>query len=78
VPESILRWVPGLYALGTDGFGRSEARKPLRRFFEVDAESIALAALGRLADRGEIERSKLQGAAESLGIDPEKRSALRT
>src|SRR5205807_7986203 len=38
VPELINRWVPGgLYPLGTDGFGRSESRKSLRRFFEIDA-----------------------------------------
>lgn len=45
VPELILRWVPELYALGTDGFGRSESRKELRRHFGVDADSIVKAAL---------------------------------
>jgi pyruvate dehydrogenase E1 component len=78
VPEQIQRWVPGLYALGTEGFGRSESRQALRRFFEVDAESIALAALGQLAARGEIPRGKLLEAPKVLGIDPDKRSPLRT
>jgi pyruvate dehydrogenase E1 component len=54
IPEMIQRWVPGLYALGTDGFGRSESRKALRRFFEVDAESITLAALSQLLHKGEV------------------------
>ena len=40
--------------LGTDGFGRSEARQELRRFFEVDAENIALAALGRAGPSGPV------------------------
>src|SRR5262249_42477861 len=55
VPEMIGRWVPGgLYPLGTDGFGRSETRPALRRFFEVDAETIAIATLSRLAHAGAI------------------------
>jgi pyruvate dehydrogenase E1 component len=79
VPEQIERWVPGgLYALGTDGFGRSETRASLRRFFEVDAESITLAALGQLASSGKIPRSKLAEAARDLGIDPDKRSPLKS
>ena len=54
VPLSIARWIDRPYTvLGTDGFGRSEARKELRRFFEVDAEHIALAALDELARSGE-------------------------
>src|SRR5262249_10172569 len=49
VPDMIARWVPGgLHSLGTDGFGRSDGRPALRRFFEVDAECIALAALYEL------------------------------
>ena len=43
---------------GADGFGRSEARKELRRFFEVDAENIALAALVELAERRKISQGK--------------------
>ncbi len=70
---SIAPYVPGRYAvLGADGFGRSEARKELRRFFEVDAESIALAALVELAAEGKFPKSKLKGAVKKLGLDPEK------
>ena len=55
VPLSIGPWVgPHYRVLGTDGFGRSEARAELRRFFEVDAENIALAALYELAEFGKI------------------------
>ena len=54
-PLSIAPWVgPDYTVLGTDGFGRSEARKELRRFFEVDAENIALAASDRLAREGQV------------------------
>jgi pyruvate dehydrogenase E1 component len=72
VPEMIDRWVPGgLFALGTDGFGRSESREKLRRFFEIDAECITVAALSRLAHRGYIKPAIVQEAIEKLGIDPE-------
>jgi len=73
VPLSISPWVPGPYvALGTDGFGRSEARKELRRFFEVDAENIALAALCELAAQDKYPKSKLASAIQKLGLDPDK------
>ncbi len=53
--DQISRWIPGRWcSLGTDGFGLSENRKNLRRFFEVDAESIALAALDQLFLEGKI------------------------
>ncbi len=58
--------------LGTDGFGRSEARKELRRFFEVDAENIALAALAALARQGGYPKGQLAGAIKTLGLDPNK------
>jgi pyruvate dehydrogenase E1 component len=60
-----------LVALGTDGFGRSETRKNLRRFFEVDAESVVVAALAALADRGEIDREVVRKAITELGINPD-------
>jgi pyruvate dehydrogenase E1 component len=66
-PEMIGRWVPGgLVPLGTDGFGRSDDRESLRRFFEVDAESIALAALEQLARRGEVRMEAAQKAIKDL------------
>jgi pyruvate dehydrogenase E1 component len=73
VPLSVSRYVPCRYAvLGTDGFGRSEARKELRRFFEVDAENIALTALHELAADDKYPRNKLPAAIKALGLDPEK------
>lgn len=73
VPLSLARWIPGDYvALGTDGFGRSEARRELRRFFEVDAENIVLAALNSLAARGQYPHDRLPLAIQELGLDPEK------
>ncbi len=56
--------------LGADGFGRSEAREPLRRFFEVDAENIALSALSELAHEGQYPKEKLAAAIQTLGLDP--------
>ena len=77
VPDQIARWLPGrFYPLGTDGFGRSETREALRRFFEVDAESVAIATLVQLAKRGEIEPARVKQALEELGVDPEKPYAL--
>jgi pyruvate dehydrogenase E1 component len=79
VPDQISRWLPGrLFTLGTDGFGRSDTREALRRFFEVDAESIVVATLGQLALRGAVERSTAVRAIAELGIDPEKPNPLTT
>lgn len=73
LPDMISRWIPGgLYALGTDGFGRSDARKALRRFFEIDAEFIAAAALWRLAQNGDIKPALVAKALRELEIDAEK------
>jgi pyruvate dehydrogenase E1 component len=75
--EQISPWVPGgLFTLGTDGFGRSEARKELRRHFEVDAECVTLATLYQLAKVGQFDRSRLGAAVGELGIDPEKVNPL--
>jgi pyruvate dehydrogenase E1 component len=63
VPDQIEKWVPGDWSsLGTDGFGRSDTREALRRYFSVDAESIVLAALTELARRGEV-KPELPGQA---------------
>ncbi len=79
VPEQIARWVPGRFVpLGTDGFGRSESREALRRFFEMDGECIALASLEALVDEGRLERSILAQAVRELGIDPDKRDPMTT
>lgn len=73
VPEQIAAWVPGgLTVLGTDGFGRSDTRPALRRFFEVDAESIVVASLAELARRGKLTPKLVEQAIGELGIDPDK------
>ncbi len=58
--------------LGTDGFGRSDSRKQLRQFFEVDRNHVVLAALTALVKQGLLEKSVLSKAIETLGINPEK------
>jgi pyruvate dehydrogenase E1 component len=73
LPYSVARWVPGQFvALGTDGFGRSDSRKALRDFFEVDARHIALAALQALARQGDMAPEEIRRAIGDLDIDPEK------
>jgi pyruvate dehydrogenase E1 component len=67
VPDQIAPWVPGgLLTLGTDGFGRSDTRPVLRRFFEVDAECVAIAVLNAL------DKKLAAQAIKDLGVDPEK------
>jgi pyruvate dehydrogenase E1 component len=73
VPDQIARWLPGrVYPLGTDGFGRSDTRERLRRFFEVDAEFTVVATLHALARRGAIEPAVVAQAIKDLNVDPEK------
>ncbi|RVW04893.1 pyruvate dehydrogenase (acetyl-transferring), homodimeric type [Rhodococcus spongiicola] len=70
VPDQIRQWVPGPYTtLGTDGFGFSDTRPAARRYFNVDAESIAVAVLSALAETGELDRSKAVEAAARYRID---------
>ncbi|WP_434609645.1 pyruvate dehydrogenase (acetyl-transferring), homodimeric type [Pseudomonas sp. D2-30] len=64
-------------ALGTDGFGQSDTRESLRRFFEVDRHFIALAALKALADDGQIPRKKVAEAITLYGIDPQKQNPAK-
>jgi pyruvate dehydrogenase E1 component len=72
VPQLVAEYVGAPYTtLGTDGFGRSATRRDLRRFFEVDRQHIALAALAALADIGAWPRDKLAPAMQRLGIVPE-------
>jgi pyruvate dehydrogenase E1 component len=78
VPEQVAKWAPaGLTALGTDGFGRSDAREELRRFFEIDAESVVVAALHTLAQGGEIDGRRVEEAIREFGIDPERADPAR-
>jgi pyruvate dehydrogenase E1 component len=70
VPEQIRQWVPGTYVtLGTDGFGFSDTRPAARRFFNTDAESIAVAVLEGLARDGNVDRSVAIEAAHRYQID---------
>jgi pyruvate dehydrogenase E1 component len=73
VPDQIAKWVPGgLTTLGTDGFGRSDTRARLRRFFEIDAECVTVATLQALAQKGEMDRNVAAQAIKDLNIDPDK------
>ena len=72
VPDQLSPWLLNrLVTLGTDGFGRSDNREHLRRFFEVDAESIAAATLSKLARDGKLDAGKAQAGMLELGIDTE-------
>ncbi len=73
VPEQLDPWIPGgLFVMGTDGFGRSETRGPLRRHFEVDAECIVIGTLSRLAAEGAIGKEAVAEAITRLGVNPDK------
>ena len=60
------------YSLGTDGYGRSDTRKNLRKFFEVDKEHIVAYTLSALAKEQLIESKKAEKAIKKYKIDPEK------
>jgi pyruvate dehydrogenase E1 component len=77
LPLTLATWLPDHFlALGTDGFGRSDGREALRKFFEVDARTIALAALHVLARKGEIEMKTVEKAVKDLDIDPDKQNPM--
>ncbi|MCP4859287.1 MAG: hypothetical protein GY903_32880, partial [Fuerstiella sp.] len=69
VPEMIQRWIGGRYVvLGTDGYGRSDTRDSLRRFFEIDTASIVVAALSALEQDGSMDAGTTAAAAKELGV----------
>ena len=73
IPDQIAPWVPGgLTTLGTDGFGRSDTRPRLRRFFEVDAEWTTIATLYALYQKGSLPAQTVEDATRKLGVDAEK------
>jgi pyruvate dehydrogenase E1 component len=77
VGDQIAPWLGGrAHALGTDGFGRSDNRTQLRRFFEVDAESITLAALHQLSQGCKVPKPVVADAVSKLGIDPDKANPM--
>jgi pyruvate dehydrogenase E1 component len=72
VPDQIAQWVPNDWAsLGTDGYGRSDTREALRRYFRVDAESAVLAVLSELVRRGEVKAETRNQAIERYGLRAE-------
>ena len=73
VPEMIQRWVGGNFiVLGTDGFGRSDDRLELRRFFEVDTNSIVLATVSALEREGSVKKGLTTEIVEKFGISRER------
>ena len=72
VAEQIRPFVPGRYVtLGTDGYGRSDTREQLRRFFEIDRHHVVIAALKALADDGVIAPDKVEEAIQKYEVDSE-------
>jgi pyruvate dehydrogenase E1 component len=70
VPDQVSRWMPRPYtSLGTDGFGRSDTREALRRFFETDAPHLVVSVLAALADEGKLDPAVVLKAAADHGID---------
>ena len=59
-------------ALGTDGFGRSETRDALRKFFEVNRYYIVMTALESLSKEGKVDKSKVKDVIIKYKLDPEK------
>ncbi len=77
VPDQIQRWVPGRFvSLGTDGYGRSDARAALREHFEVDKRYIAITALKALADDSVLDQQTVSQAIEKYRIDPDRRDPV--
>ena len=73
VPDMIRQWVGGDYTiLGTDGFGRSDTRQNLRRFFEIDAQHVTIAALSALVNSHEIDIKTYDKAVKDLAISKER------
>ncbi len=72
VPDQVARWVPRPFtSLGTDGFGRSDTRAALRRFFEVDAAHLVVAVLVALAETGDAKADEVAEAIARYEIDPD-------
>ncbi len=71
-PGLVTPWLPASsVVLGTDGFGRSDTREALRRFFEIDAPHIAAATIGALARAGKLPPAEAEAAMRELDVDPD-------
>jgi len=78
VPDMIQKWIPGKYvSLGTDGFGRSDTRENLRKFFEIDAQHIVAATISTLLTEGELSEVKAKAALKNLDINPDTPNPAR-
>jgi len=78
VSNQVRQYVPASYTvLGTDGFGRSDTRKNLRRHFEVNSHYVTLAALNALADEGKIATDKVSEAIKKYGIKTRKPNPIK-
>jgi pyruvate dehydrogenase E1 component len=72
VPDQVAKWMPrDFITLGTDGYGRSDSRAALRRFFETDSGHVVAASLAGLVRTGRIKPAAVTDAMERYGIDPE-------
>ena len=77
VAEQVRNFVPATYTvLGTDGFGRSDTRKQLRKHFEVNSNYVTVATLKTLADEGTLPASKVKDAIKKYGIRINKPNPL--
>ena len=75
--DQIRQWVPAPYkVLGTDGFGRSDSRRKLRHFFEVDRHWVAYTALSALVEQGKLKPKVLTDALKAFGLDADKPNPL--
>ena len=71
VPDQVSRWSPRPWvSLGTDGYGRSDTRETLRRFFETDTAHVVVAVLSQLAVDGAVEATAVTDALDRYRIDP--------
>jgi pyruvate dehydrogenase E1 component len=78
VPDQVARWVPAPFvSLGTDGFGRSDTRAALRRYFETDAAHVVVAALDGLRQAGEGKAEEVEDGIRRYGIDPDRADPTR-
>jgi len=78
VPDQLAPWIgPRLTSLGTDGFGRSENREHLRRFFETSAEAIVQGTLSALARDGKIDARLAAMAVAELGFNADSKDPAR-
>jgi pyruvate dehydrogenase E1 component len=77
-PDLVSRWVPteAWRSMGTDGYGRSDTREALRRFFDIDAEHVAAAVLVELGQLGALDADVVAKAMSELDLEPEAPFAI--